>query len=68
MSGDNITTFSPSTQPLAAIRDNVVLIEGLSSGSPAKVTAARRDRRRSGYQYTSMATSVDQFIADKLRR
>ena len=67
VSGDNITAFSPSTQPLAAIRDNIVLIEGLSSGSPGEGHGSPQGITGLGYQYTSMATSVDQFIADKLK-
>src|SRR5262245_49980371 len=34
LSGDKITTFSASTQPLSAISDHLVLVEGLPSAAP----------------------------------
>jgi hypothetical protein len=67
ISGDNITTFSASTQPLSAIRENIVLVEGLSSGSPGEGHGCPQALCGLGFQYESMATSIDQFIADKLK-
>jgi len=67
ISGDSITTFSAATQPLAAIRENIVLVDGLSSGSPGEGHGCPQALCGLGYQYDSMVTSVDQFIADKLK-
>jgi hypothetical protein len=67
VSGENITTFSAATQPLAAIRDNVVLIEGMPSGSAGEGHGSPQSLCGVGFQYTNMATSVDQFISDRLR-
>jgi hypothetical protein len=67
ISGDNITTFSASTQPLSAIRENIVLVEGLSSGGPTEGHGSPQALCGQGFQYEATATSVDQFIADKLK-
>jgi hypothetical protein len=67
LSGENITTFSASTQPLAAIRDNVVLIEGMPTSNPGEGHGSPQALSGLGFQYTNMATSVDQFISDRLR-
>jgi Protein of unknown function (DUF1552) len=67
ISGDSITTFSSSTQPLAAIRDNIVLVEGLSSGTPTEGHGCPQALCGQGSQYEQSTTSVDQFIADKLK-
>jgi hypothetical protein len=67
LSGENITTFSAATQPLAAIRDNVVLIEGMPSGAPGEGHGSPQSLTGLGFQHTNMATSVDQFISDRLR-
>jgi hypothetical protein len=67
LSGENITTFSPSTQPLSAIRENIVLVDGLSSGSPTEGHGCPQGLCGVGYQYTGTATSVEQFIAEKLK-
>lgn len=67
ISGDSITTFSAATQPLAAIRENIVLVDGLSSGSPGEGHGCPQALCGLGFQYENMVTSVDQFIADKLK-
>ena len=67
VSGDTITTFSPSTQPLASIRENIVLVEGLSSGTPSEGHGCPQGLCGVGYASTNVATSVDQFIAEKLK-
>jgi hypothetical protein len=66
LSGDNITTFNPGTQPLSTIRENIVMVEGLSSGSPSEGHGCPQALCGVGFQYENMATSVDQFISDKL--
>ena len=68
VSGENITTFSAATQPLAAIRENIVLVEGLPSGAAGEGHGSPQALCGLGFQYTNMATSVDQFISDRLQR
>ena len=71
ISGESITAWSDMTQPLSAIADNVVLVEGMPSmnpndghGSPDGLTG-----QSTGY-YTNSAgkqivkSSVDQYIAN----
>ena len=67
VSGEDITTFGPGTQPLDAIRENIVLVEGLSSGSPTEGHGCPQALCGLGFQYESMVTSVDQFISDQLK-
>jgi len=67
LSGDNITTFNPGTAPLADIRENIVMVEGLSSGSPQEGHGCPQALCGLGFQYDNMVTSVDQFISDKLK-
>ena len=70
--GESIGTWSAMTQPLSAIKDNVVLVEGCPGtnpgdghGSPAGLTG-----QGNGYYAVNnvqqLAVSVDQFVADKL--
>jgi hypothetical protein len=68
VSGESITTFSASTSPLAAIKDSVILIEGMPSGnvnnnhgSPDALTGIG-----SGYYNGQLKVSVDQFVASKM--
>ena len=67
LSGDNITTFSPSTEPLSAIRENIVLVEGLTSGGPTEGHGSPQGLCGVGYSNEGTATSVDQFIAEQLK-
>ena len=52
ISGDTITTFSASTQPLSAIRENIVLVEGLSSGGPTEGHGSPQVLCGQGFQLT----------------
>jgi hypothetical protein len=73
-SGESISAWSAMTQPLSAIKDNVVLVEGCPAstpgdghGSPAGLTGMGN-----GYYAVNnvqqLAISVDQFVADKLKK
>jgi hypothetical protein len=61
-------TFSDSTSPLAAIKGDVVLIEGLPSGNPGDGHGAPDGLTGLGYGVSDPRAliSVDQFVADKL--
>jgi hypothetical protein len=67
VSGDNITTFNAGTQPLSAIREHIVMIEGLASGTPGEGHGSPQSLTGRGYGNEHEATSVDQFIAEQLR-
>jgi hypothetical protein len=60
---EGITGWSPMTEPLAKIKDSVVLVEGLPSGNPSNGHGAPDGLAGTGY---GQATSVDQFISDQL--
>ena len=68
VTGESSFTFSDSTSPLAAIKGDVVLIEGLPSGNPADGHGAPDGLTGLGYAASGQAAlvSVDQFVADKL--
>jgi hypothetical protein len=61
-------TFSDSMSPLAAIKGDVVLIEGLPSGNPGDGHGAPDGLTGLGYGVSDPRSliSVDQFVADKL--
>src|SRR5579863_2612586 len=71
ISGESITAWSTMTQPLSAIADNVVLVEGMPSanpndghGSPDGLTG----QSNSYYAVNNVPvikSSVDQYIANK---
>lgn len=68
LSGESITTFSTSTSPLAAIKDSIILVEGMPSGnindnhgSPDALTGLGN-----GYYNGQLKVSVEQFIASRL--
>ena len=68
VSGENITTFSQMTAPLSAIKDSVVLVEGMPAinvnenhASPVGLTGLDN-----GYYEGQLKISVDQFIANNL--
>jgi Protein of unknown function (DUF1552) len=68
VSGENITAWSAMTQPLDAVKDNVVLVEGMPSGntsdghgSPDGLTGMGN-----GYYNGQLKISVDQFVANGL--
>jgi hypothetical protein len=68
VSGESITTFSASTSPLAAVKDSIVMIEGLPSGNPGNNHGAPDGLTGLGYGYYNgqQKISVEQFIASKL--
>jgi hypothetical protein len=68
ISGETITSFSAMTKPLEAIKDSIVLVEGMPSGSPSNGHGAPDALTGMGYGYYNGALkiSVDQFIANQL--
>lgn len=62
-SDGSINTWSAMTEPLAKIKDNLVLIEGLASGNPGNGHGAPDGLAGTGY---GNATSVEQYISDQL--
>lgn len=65
--GDTSVTFSAMTMPLSAVKQHVVLIDGMPSGNPADGHGAPDGLTGIGYSGQASALSVDQFIADKLK-
>src|SRR5690349_7429317 len=51
VSGEPITAWSAMTQPLSAIIDNVVLVEGMPSGNPSDGHGAPDGLTGMGYGY-----------------
>ena len=69
ISGETINTWSAMTQPLSAVKANVVLVEGMPSGNPNDGHGASDSLTGQGFGYYGqgvMKMSVDQFIAKKL--
>ncbi|MFZ5894922.1 MAG: DUF1552 domain-containing protein [Myxococcota bacterium] len=72
VSGESITGFSAMTAPLADVKDNIVLVEGLPSGNPSNNHGAPDGITGMGYGYYAvngvqqLLISLDQFVADKL--
>jgi hypothetical protein len=64
--GESAFTFSESTSPLAAIKGDVVLMEGLPSGNVGDGHGAPDGLTGLGYAGGPKMLSVDQFVADKL--
>ncbi|MDX2019993.1 MAG: DUF1552 domain-containing protein [Deltaproteobacteria bacterium] len=62
-SDGGIDTWSAMTEPLAKIKDNLILIEGLPSGNPGNGHGAPDGLAGTGY---GNATSVEQYISDQL--
>jgi hypothetical protein len=63
--GENNFTFGPATQPLAAIKQDVVLVEGLASANPG--SGHGFPDALTGKGYTGRIISVDQFVSDGIR-
>ncbi|WP_437577284.1 DUF1552 domain-containing protein [Sorangium sp. So ce887] len=59
-------TFSEATSPLAAVKQHVVLVDGLPSGNPGNNHGAPDSLTGLGFSDPARLLSVDQFIADKL--
>ncbi len=68
ISGEAITTFSAMTKPLEAIKQHIVLVEGMPSGNPNDNHGAPDAITGLGYGYYNgqLKISVDQFIANQL--
>ena len=69
ISGETINTWSMMTQPLSAVKANVVLVEGMPSGNPNDGHGASDSLTGQGFGYYGQGvikTSVDQFVAKKL--
>ncbi|HET7538220.1 MAG TPA: DUF1552 domain-containing protein [Polyangiaceae bacterium] len=72
VSGETISAWSAMTQPLSAIKDNVLLVEGCPAGHPGEGHGSNAGLTGQGNGYFAVnnvvvpAISVDQFVADKL--
>ena len=72
VSGEAITAWSAMTQPLSAVADNLVLVEGMPSGNPNDNHGSSDSLTGQGYSYYAVnnvpvtKTSVDQFVAQRL--
>jgi Protein of unknown function (DUF1552) len=69
VSGENAFTFTASTQPLAAQKDSLVLVDGLVSGNPGDNHGSPDGLSGLGFNYSGQAAmiSVDQFLGDQLK-
>jgi hypothetical protein len=66
VSGESITKWSAMTQPLSAVADNVVLVEGMPSGNPNDGHGSSDSLTGQGFGYYGQGVikiSVDQFVA-----
>jgi hypothetical protein len=72
VSGETISSWSAMTQPLSAIADNVLLVEGCPAGHPGEGHGSNAGLTGQGNGYFAVnnvvqpAISLDQFLADKL--
>jgi len=68
VSGETTFTLTPSTQPLEAIRQHLVLVDGLVSANPGDNHGSPDALTGLGFQYSGQPTliSVDQFLGDRL--
>ncbi len=72
ISGETIGTWSAMTQPLSAIKDNVLLVENCPAGNPGDGHGSPEGLTGQGNGYYAVnnvvvpAISVDQFVADRL--
>src|SRR5262245_59622288 len=68
ISGESINTWIAMTQPLSAVKANLVLVEGMPSGNPNNGHGASHSLTGQGFGYYGQGVikiSVDQFIAKK---
>jgi hypothetical protein len=68
-SDGSINTWSAMTQPLSAVKGNVVLVEGMPSGNINDNHGSSDSLTGQGFGYYGQGvikTSVDQFVASKL--
>jgi hypothetical protein len=72
ISGENITAWSAMTQPLSAVADNLVIVEGMPSGNPNDGHGSSNSLTGQGYGYYAVNNvpvvkiSVDQFVAKNM--
>jgi hypothetical protein len=72
VSGENITGWSAMTEPLAAVADNLVIVEGMPSGNPNDGHGSSDSLTGQGFGYYAVNNvpvvkiSVDQFVANNL--
>ncbi|HVZ71549.1 MAG TPA: DUF1552 domain-containing protein [Polyangia bacterium] len=68
VSGESTFTLTASTQPLDAIRPNLVMVDGLVSGNPGDNHGSPDALTGLGFSYSGQSTliSVDQYLGDKL--
>jgi len=68
LSGESITELSASTSPLAAVKDSIVLVEGLPSGNPGDNHGSPDALTGLGFGYYGgqLKISVDQFVASRV--
>jgi hypothetical protein len=62
-------TFSACTEPLSAIQQHIVLVDGLPSGNPEDGHGSPDGLSGLGYRFlaTPSLISLDQFVSDRLR-
>jgi hypothetical protein len=71
-SGESITAWSAMTQPLSAVADNLVIVEGMPSGNPNDGHGSSDSLTGQGFGYYAINNvpvvkiSVDQFVAKNL--
>jgi hypothetical protein len=72
VSGETISSWSTMTQPLSAIKDSVLLVEGCPGGNPEEGHGSPAGITGQGNGYYAInnvpvpKVSIDQFVADKL--
>ena len=68
VTGESRFTFSASTLPLAAIKQHLVMIDGLPTANPADNHGSPAGLTGLGYKFLASPAliSVDQFISDRL--
>jgi len=68
VTAENQFTFSAMTSPLAAVEQNLVLVDGLVSGNPGDNHGSPDGLSGLGFQYSGQPAmiSVDQFLGDSL--
>ena len=70
VSGSTITAWSAMTQPLSAVADNLILVEGMPSGNPNDGHGSSDSLTGQGFGYYAVnnvpvvKVSVDQFVAN----
>src|SRR3954452_12413031 len=65
VSGENSFTLTPATAPLAAIKGESILVEGLASANPG--SGHGFPDALTGKGYVGKIISVDQYLSDQLR-